>query len=92
MRKIWAFFWYQNFTKFEKKFEAIGPGSFKGMCCHDLSDFAHWVCFVVILQSTKVWAFLAHSISVWNAFHHDMGIGKGIFSANLDHDLGDVGI
>ena len=27
--KIWAFFWYQNLRKFEKKSEAIGPGTFK---------------------------------------------------------------
>ncbi len=28
MRNIWAFFWYQNLRKFEKKSEAIGPDSF----------------------------------------------------------------
>ena len=31
MRKIWAFVWYQNLQKFEKKVEKIGLDSFKSL-------------------------------------------------------------
>ena len=53
MRKIWAFLWYQNLHKFEKRLKKIGQGSFK-MYVWNNAEGEYAISFTGVFNQCKV--------------------------------------